>query len=265
MASLAFFAIIRRAYSRPKRSKKKNTVIESIETTTTKESSSSKKEKKQSKKKQRNQFRSKSLARLDSTRNKWKKRQEECKKQAITRDLRASKTRKSRRFLKVSSTKEPRWTEIFADSRLFILFREYAHERHTAESVSFLVSVGIYRLMDGSRARRKFAEKIHQTFIDKNTARDPINISYSIRKSIVRDLSKSPRSLYDEASEEITRILRYDVFPGFISSNGYKKKRNHLPVELSTPRETVKLFELLQEKRQKRQRSRKQLRRAFSQ
>mmetsp|Transcript_24241 Transcript_24241/g.26927 ORF Transcript_24241/g.26927 Transcript_24241/m.26927 type:complete len:238 (-) Transcript_24241:62-775(-) len=166
-------------------------------------------------------------------------------------NLRLRLTKSSRRRKHCSTGTDPSWQEVLhgIDDEVFLRFREYSYARHTAESLSFLVATEVYRTQTRAKLRKNLAIHIYDTYIDCNTAREPINIPFDIVERIKRHIREAKVSLFEEARKEISTMLKYDVFPQFVAAT-LPTKRNTMRVRLSK-RNTLENFDRWKRRRRR--------------
>ena len=116
----------------------------------------------------------------------------------------------------------PTMKDILSDADLAMVFRDYLHQLHSAENLSFHVEVEEYKSKEDIDERKATADKIWSKYLASN-APAALNIDSKTRDRISAGITASTIDLFDEAQEFAYSLLEYDSYRKFVASDTYSR------------------------------------------
>ncbi|XP_072130657.1 regulator of G-protein signaling 21-like [Mobula birostris] len=110
-----------------------------------------------------------------------------------------------------------------------VAFRNFLRKEFSEENIDFWLACEAYRKINSPEKMASTARKIYSEFI-KVEAPNEINIDFTTRENITKDINEPTQSSFDTAQNIIHSLMAKDPYPRFLKSDSYleliNKKRS---------------------------------------
>ncbi|XP_043819518.1 regulator of G-protein signaling 21 [Dromiciops gliroides] len=132
-------------------------------------------------------------------------------------------------FHRSTSTNTMAWSEsmdtLLANKAGLDAFRTFLKSEFSEENVEFWLACEDYKKTESAEKIASKARMIYSEFIQADAPKE-INIDFSTRDLISRNISEPTLKCFDEAQRLIYSLMAKDSFPRFLKSEAYKKLVN---------------------------------------
>ncbi|PRP87959.1 hypothetical protein PROFUN_02696 [Planoprotostelium fungivorum] len=112
--------------------------------------------------------------------------------------------------------------ELVKDRDMVLLYREYLHDLHSSENLSFWMEVENYKNLPQEELE-VVGREIYDKYISKDSPYE-INIDSKMRKQVVASVAVGyTQNIFTPIQNAIWKSMELDTFPKFLQSPAYKK------------------------------------------
>jgi hypothetical protein len=109
---------------------------------------------------------------------------------------------------------------IIKSKQTVYLFREFLHELHNAENLSFWMEVEDLKMLGDSEVPTRVKE-IYDKYFDAASQYE-LNVPGSLRKELVELVKTPSKSTFNAAQASVWKVMEHDSFPKFLQSDKLK-------------------------------------------
>ncbi|XP_016358800.1 regulator of G-protein signaling 21-like isoform X1 [Sinocyclocheilus anshuiensis] len=110
--------------------------------------------------------------------------------------------------------------ELLSHSGGVEVFTQFLRTQFSEENIEFWLACEDFKTTETSTKLQSKAKQIHAIFIDKEAPKE-INIDYSTKATIEKNILKPTRSCFDAAQNKIYSLMKRDCYPRFLTSDIY--------------------------------------------
>ncbi|CAK8697542.1 unnamed protein product [Clavelina lepadiformis] len=110
---------------------------------------------------------------------------------------------------------------ILNNKQTYKIFEQFLEDEHSDENLEFWSDVNTFR-EESTKKKKKHAQKIYSRFIKESSKRE-VNLDFSVRKQMERDLKTCEAEIFDDAQEIIFQLMDKGSFIRFKNSSKFRK------------------------------------------